>query len=219
MSSIFTESKSYGGPWLVSKSNLLDLDSTLNEIFNKYQTLIREKVIGTDVLTPEEEQMKIADYIKHSKYYAPESRIVVNLKNKVKERKYKSILDLVKDLDIKSEEIKSIVVYITSLENSFELNISRYLDDKLELTISTESKMVQQDIYFAIEQWIEKIRPNKVITIWHKLNDWLPVYAFAALLIYPFFWMQNNDYDRIYKSEAKELLKMGINDANRDKAI
>lgn len=215
-----TDQFSYGGPWLITKEQLIELDSIINETWDTYQLLLNTEVNGDKDLTEEQREKNIKDYLSKAVYGRFNTyNITITLKNQ-KVKKYNKLIDALKDLDLNQEEVICLKITLSSLNNNLFFEISRENSDQnLRANVNSDSIKIKEDICFKLDNWINKVKPKKYIELWCKFKGLHWVFIYGIIYIYITIWTSSHSYKSIIKEEAYKLLNSGINENNVEKAV
>ncbi len=206
------------GPWILNSDSLESLDSTIEKIWliltNQYERSIRDELQSI----PEE----IAEDIFESKIRNRSTNQLikkeVNLyfKNK-KTLQSDNVLTILKNPILNDLSAASFSVIFQKGDNEFKFDIK---NDTLYYFIRCENIEAKDEIIYELNKWISEFRPKTVVTIWHEYahSQW---WLFIIFLI---GWGVNTStnedaYNRVLKSQAKELINKGIDSTNICQAV
>jgi len=225
---IHPQKKELKGPWLLNQDDF----ESLNSVIDKIDVLLEKSWLDNikfDLQKKykqirEEELDKRFEETKNERLFDKheiECLIVSKDETKLSD---KSILGLLKDQSLSSLKPKSFNVKIRhggNYENSFELKISNFYKGELSYEINCYDSNIKDEIQYEIDKWIEKHKPNSVLQVWSNYGS-----SITFILLVPFillgihaFSTSYTTYQETLRLEMFELVKQGINEANRDLAI
>jgi hypothetical protein len=213
------------GPWLL---DLKDLEE-LHEIFEFVDSTILES-ISLDINDEAERDVK-------NGY----SKTLEEAKNKIVKRQSKrhkrvtlishdekilfdsTIAGLLKDpklVGFKPRELK-LSIRDAHYRNEFKLDVSNRFDGQLDYRVKCSHQDAEDEIKYKVENWLDKNEPSKP-------KQWWTQYSFLAILICSMICggsitqivrTEKIDVKEKYRTEIKQLLDSGVNEANRNKSI
>ncbi|MDF2437718.1 MAG: hypothetical protein K0Q95_2094 [Bacteroidota bacterium] len=214
------------GPWLIGKEDLADLDEILKSVEVKLSESLEkeihhialEGVEQGDYATLDEALEKKRKY--HYRSNQKSNATLISKNGKFLEDN--TIFGLLKDpklTDFHPKELK--VIIEKGLKNRFSLTVSTVYDGELKYSIQCFDHDIQEEIHYAITNWIEKHRPNKIKQFWSQ-NYFIIGGLFGFITLITFIVMVQEptvDLKKLYGKEIQEILKQGVNKDNHDKAI
>jgi hypothetical protein len=184
------------GPWLIGTKDLLALDEIVEQIGGEDGTRILK------ISLPKERELKTSSFKEAMSHMGSQDETAIGFRYEVKTKSNTASVRLFQPTDSGKEK-----------------------DDtrpKLEVRVSPRGTESSQEIIGLFKSWVADVQPP----IWKR---WLLALRSAArgflvltVLIGPFIVLNTkpsvNEYKEIYKQQARELLKNGINQQNETKA-
>ena len=100
-----------------------------------------------------------------------------------------------------------------------KIDKTELLTGELAISFDTISPKAKQDINFSIEEWLTTIKPNRILTAWKVLREYLFYFLAPYFLLPTLIWVTANDYSAVLKTKAHTLISSGINEDNLNQAI
>lgn len=204
---------------LISKHSLIELNNRINDI-DKYLRECLENDISEKVCELKtksyykgfsDEQLRAeatpAPYENNITIYAFTNdgyRIILE-----------SIDALVKQETLRNYSFKTIAVKIKRGTHSINLILRHSIEDTLTYELEGLTEEQKREVIFQINEWIEILKPTKVISIWNALNGVLKVVSFSLLFMIGVMYLLINltrDNSYYYKSDLKKIMQRQIED-------
>lgn len=214
------------GPWLIGKEALEEL----HEIVEKIDGLLisaydKEIENEAEVDFRKGTYKTIEEALEKTKEYAANRRRtkkIVLVDSDGKKLIDTTILGALKDPLLSGFNPMSLLIKLEyGYSNELTFSVFRRFDGELEYNFKSYDNDVEDEIKYLLENWIEKQKPNKAKQFWSQYYFLFISLTFgmAIFLFFNFALSSVNDPKKLHKQEIETLIKTGINDSNRNKAI
>lgn len=226
---ISPQNNGINGPWILDKSALEELDSTISHIKEKVDQsfeLVLEKAINSkyedmlewsDNYTIEDAKKRVMD----SLHYNSNSDYVLLSTKEGDVIKEDSILLLLKNPSLEKYTPDGISVSYSKGPCEFNLEIIDKYRESFKHRVKVPDPQTKNDINYYLANWTDKFRPTKVKQIW---SGWFPGISVGLLLVLLLITAlslesASEQYDVYLNSKIHELLKDGVQENETTTAI
>jgi hypothetical protein len=218
------------GPWLLSASDLIALDSVIQRINELLLAGWREEMATKVVESGEEVNAEEID-LRISKHeekswtrttHLMTCSLISNAGVKIEDDTFSQLLRV---REIKDFSPVSLTVRIKhsgiSPSNDFSLKISDTNYKSLSYEIESLDNDRRDEIQYEIDKWVEERTPNNFLRLWANRADFFAFILWVPLLVllYLSFSSSNTTYMEVLTHEAHALIDSGIDSSNIDVAV
>lgn len=202
--------KYFKGPFLISRSDLEELDKVLEIIFQNLNKAWDKEI----ELNPEKANRRSP--IKKS--------IVLKSKNRT-QLSDETVLGILINENVDDFEPSVLKIEIGDLYSRFYFSLlimANNIDGDIDYSVVCENEAVKREIVYEIDKWVEGIAPNKIVQFW---SNTLPIILYTIgvlwiiLLSISLFKTPTEKYNEELNEKAKALIENGINESNKLEAL
>lgn len=206
------------GPFLLGQESLLSLDELLKNIHNKLEA---SRIDNKNNKTEIPARLGIA-YTVDIDNIPISTKITIFSKDRTtKYTAYPDIKSILKDHQTKDFSVHELKVLIGSgiPQNQFELTIVCGRDGDIECKLRCYDHSVLHEMYYEINEWIKKHKPNTVVRAWSNISILVAIFGGLFVIIGFFLAFSSEDYETVVNRQAIHLLDSGINQSNLPHAV
>ena len=221
---IYPSEKTLYGPWLLNLQRLQELDTIVDNQFQK-MSVYRDSIIQSEL------GEKKKEYEETSFNYQDEE-LLARVKDSYRIQKYtkqlrvgfksgktviaNSFREIAMDKNLENDMPKDFTYKIECVDIEAKITNDTWSDNKISFSVNTLAIEEAKETYYEFENWLKQVSPPLYVKIWRKIGKWIPfLFIFLILLIQD---KNISTKDRLV-SEAHEILKDGINESELEKSI
>jgi hypothetical protein len=228
---VYTTSRTEYGPFLIAKESLAKLDEILEENWNFIERATEEELkeaIEIEVkeqrewraqqrLTADENEIRAkaeASARKSYRFSGNERKVMFRFRDaKLSDTTFSNAI---KHPEAQKEAIQEIDVSLERGKFDCSLNIDEH---SLTLRVSPENTSESRELFYALSNWVDEIKPSPFVRVWRDFGPWLPWLTWGFLLVVLLGVLSSQSKTYSYKQEARQMLSKGIQPGEERKAL